>query len=280
MDASRKLTPYFHAHPIEVLTNYPLHQVLQKPEASGKLLKWAIELGQFEVNFRPRTVIKGQTLADCIAEFTYSNAVEVAGTTNNTKVVGVREKYNSVLIEEDTEQWTLYVDDASNDTESGADMMLISPKGHKIHCVIRFRFKALNNKAEYKALIAGLHLAHELQVHNVKIFSDSQLVVNQVNDIYRTRGEKMVTYLDKAKEQLSLFFAASIEVIPRCKNCNADALAKLDSTRDVGLLDVVSVEFLAELSVPLQQGGNLAHIRIIMDGPHRRVPENWWIARG
>ena len=43
--ASRKLRPYFHAHSIMVLTNYPLRQVLQKPEALGKLLKWAIELG-------------------------------------------------------------------------------------------------------------------------------------------------------------------------------------------------------------------------------------------
>ena len=52
MVASRKLRPYFHAHLIEVLINYPLRQVLQKPEASGRLLKWAIELRQFEVNFR------------------------------------------------------------------------------------------------------------------------------------------------------------------------------------------------------------------------------------
>ena len=57
MVASRKLRSYFHAHPNEVLTNYPLRQVLQKPEASGRLLKWAIELGQFEVNFCPRNEI-------------------------------------------------------------------------------------------------------------------------------------------------------------------------------------------------------------------------------
>ena len=90
-------------------------------------------------------------------------------------------------------------------------MMLISPEGHKIHCAICFGFKASNNEAEYEALIAGLRLAREMRVHNVKIFSDSQLVVNQVNDIYLTRGEKMVVYLEKAKEQLSSFFAASIE---------------------------------------------------------------------
>ena len=65
------------------------------------------------------------------------------------------------------------MDGASNDTGSEASMMLISPEGHKIHCAIRFGFKALNNEAEYEALIAGLRFACELQVSNVKIFSDS-----------------------------------------------------------------------------------------------------------
>ena len=64
--ASRKLRPYFHSHTIHVLTNYPLRQILQKPDASGRLLKWAIELSQFV----PRPVIKGQALADFITEFT------------------------------------------------------------------------------------------------------------------------------------------------------------------------------------------------------------------
>ena len=48
MVASRKLRPYFHAHPIVVLTNYTLHQFLQKLEASSRLFKWAIELGSLK----------------------------------------------------------------------------------------------------------------------------------------------------------------------------------------------------------------------------------------
>ena len=66
-----KLRLYFQTHIIEVLTNYPLWQVLQKLEALGCLLKWAVELGQFDIQFRPHTAIKGQALADFIAEFTY-----------------------------------------------------------------------------------------------------------------------------------------------------------------------------------------------------------------
>ena len=64
----------------------------------------------------------------------------------------------------------------------------------------------------------------------------------------------MATYLEKAKEQLSLFSAASIEVIPQSKNSNADALANLASMREAGLLDSVSLEYLAEPSIHLQLG--------------------------
>ena len=66
-------------------------------------------------------------------------------------------------------------------------MMLISLELHKIHCGIHFGFKASNNEAIYDALIAGLRLMRELLIQNVKIFSDFQLVVNQVNDIYLAR---------------------------------------------------------------------------------------------
>ena len=125
-------------------------------------------MGQFEVNFHPRTAIKGQALA----EFTYSNAAKITGMANSieaAKATKVREKKNSVPTEWDAELWTLYVDSASNDTGSKAGIMLINPEGHKIHCAIRFGFKALNNKA----LIAGLHLAREMEVRNVKFFNDS-----------------------------------------------------------------------------------------------------------
>ena len=67
-------------------------------------------------------------------------------------------------------------------------MMLISPKGHKIHYAIRFGSKASNNETEYDALIVGLRLTHKLQVRNVKIFNDFELMVNQVNDIYLAKG--------------------------------------------------------------------------------------------
>ena len=81
--------------------------------------------------------------------------------TEAAKVVEAQGEKNSAPMRGETVQWTLYVDGAPNDTGSGADIMLISPEGHKIHCVFHFVFKALNKEAEYEAFIVGLCLARE-----------------------------------------------------------------------------------------------------------------------
>ena len=75
--------------------------------------------------------------------------------------------------QENAHPWIFYVVGVPNENGSGAGMMLICPKGHKIHYALRFRFPPSNNQAEHEALIAGLCLARELQVHNLKVYSDS-----------------------------------------------------------------------------------------------------------
>ena len=68
--ASRKLRPYFQANPIIVMTDQPIKKAMNKPEAVGRMVQWAIELSQFDVEYRPWTAIKVQALADFIVEFT------------------------------------------------------------------------------------------------------------------------------------------------------------------------------------------------------------------
>ncbi|XP_028053007.1 uncharacterized protein LOC114257443 [Camellia sinensis] len=66
---SRKLAHYFHAHTIVVLTEFPLKVLFEKADFNGRILKWAVELGQYDIKFRPRTAIKAQALADFVVEF-------------------------------------------------------------------------------------------------------------------------------------------------------------------------------------------------------------------
>ena len=68
--AARKLRPYFQAHTIEVPMEYPMKQVLHKPKTSGRLMKWATELSEFDIRYRPKTAIKAQVLAYFVMEFT------------------------------------------------------------------------------------------------------------------------------------------------------------------------------------------------------------------
>ena len=56
---SRKLRPYFQAHIVEVPTKYLMTQILHKPETFGRLIKWAIELSEFDIRYKPRTTVKG-----------------------------------------------------------------------------------------------------------------------------------------------------------------------------------------------------------------------------
>ena len=65
---ARKLRPYFQAHSIVVMTDQPLGQILTKPEVSGRMTKWAVELAEHDIGYQPRTAIKAQALANLLVE--------------------------------------------------------------------------------------------------------------------------------------------------------------------------------------------------------------------
>jgi hypothetical protein len=65
-----KLRHYFDAHPITVVSKYPLGELIQNPEAAGRFAKWALELMGQNISYAPRSAIKSQVLADFIVEWT------------------------------------------------------------------------------------------------------------------------------------------------------------------------------------------------------------------
>lgn len=66
--AAQKLRPYFQAHPITVLTNQPLRNVLHKPDILGKMLQWVIGLSEYRIDYQPRLSIKGRVMVDFVIE--------------------------------------------------------------------------------------------------------------------------------------------------------------------------------------------------------------------
>nr|GFA61759.1 reverse transcriptase domain-containing protein [Tanacetum cinerariifolium] len=75
--ATKKLRRYFQAHPIAVITDQPIKQVMSRPDAAGRLQKWSIMLGEHNITYRPITSIKGQILVDFLNEIP-SNASQSA----------------------------------------------------------------------------------------------------------------------------------------------------------------------------------------------------------
>ncbi|XP_074297829.1 uncharacterized protein LOC141628610 [Silene latifolia] len=131
---------------------------------------------------------------------------------------------------QDSEIWTIYIDRASNTRGVGVGLVLRSPKGDMIVQAIRCESKATNNEAEYEAFILGMQMASGLKVRNLRVYSDSLLVVNHVNNEYVVRDSKMIAYLKIATEQKSKFRTFKITQVPRDQNVEADALAKLGAT--------------------------------------------------
>ncbi|XP_074368281.1 uncharacterized protein LOC141708514 [Apium graveolens] len=223
--ASRKLRPYFQAHRIEVRTAYLLRQVLHKPESSGRMLKWAVELGQFDLEYVPRTAIKGQALVNFLLEFDSE--------VDDKALVTLHPPHVEELLEEFPHPWwILHVDGVVNNGGAGAGIVLVSPEGHHLMSAIHFKFYATNNDAKYEALINGLKIALEMGVRNLIARSDSELVVNQVNGGFQARGPRTELYLRCTQRLIGMFKEVRLEYVPREKNNNADALAKMGSQQE------------------------------------------------
>ncbi|CAK9186381.1 unnamed protein product [Ilex paraguariensis] len=118
----------------------------------------------------------------------------------------------------DLPTWKLSMDGVANAQGSGAGLILTSPDGIDVEYALRFGFKASNNKAEYEAVIVGLNLAHSMEAEQLKICSDSQLVLKQIEEAYEAKGEKMILYLKKVQELIKKFVQVKIRYVPRIEN--------------------------------------------------------------
>ena len=116
---------------------------------------------------------------------------------------------------------------------------------------LKFEFQASNSEAEYEAVIVGLNLAHSMEADQLEVCSDSQLVVKHIEDYYDAKGEKMILYLKKVRELLKKFVRVQVRHVPRTKNSQADALAKLATTSQEELDRWVLVENLMEPSIDI-----------------------------
>ncbi|XP_077232549.1 uncharacterized protein LOC143869875 [Tasmannia lanceolata] len=227
--AAKKLRLYFQAHTINVLTDQPLRQILHKPNTSGRLGKWAVELSEFDILYLLRPTIKAQVLADFVAECTMPMQNATSGTETvqppggelttlgrqvRTEEVHPVDLETTIAPEEQNpshEQplWELNVDGSSNKLGSGASLILTGPENFVV---------------------------------------DYTLVVNEVQGTYEARDERMIKYLAKVYQLVDKFKSIEVVRIPRTENAKADVLSKLAASGYTALKNIC-MEFLKKSNI-------------------------------
>ena len=104
---------------------------------AGRIAKWGTRLRAFDIRYKPRNSVKGQVLADFMAEFSPKDEGEM-------------------VYHEECRLWRVFVEGASSAMGDGARIVIITPEGIRLEHSFRLGFKASNNEAEYEALLAGL----------------------------------------------------------------------------------------------------------------------------
>jgi hypothetical protein len=176
--ARRKLRHYFEAHPVTVVSSFPLGEIIRNPNAEGRIAKWSVKLMGETLAYAPRKVIKSQILADFVAEWTYTQLPPS---------------------QVEAECWTLYFDGSVMKTGAGAGLLFISPLGEHMRYAVHLQFPVSNNMAEYEALLCGLRIAIETGIKRLNVRGDSQLVIDQVMKNASCHDDKMEAYCNAVR---------------------------------------------------------------------------------
>jgi ribonuclease HI len=189
-----------------VVNEASLSNILKNPEATGGVSLWGIELFPLDITYEKRKAIKSQVLLDFTAEW-----LEL----QNTRPPDL----SSV--------WIMYFD-GSKRVQTGA--VLISPQGDKLKYVLRMSFpQASNNEAEYEALLHGMKMAKACGATRLKIFGDSNLVVQQVRNHCDAINDNMTAYQNLYYYLEGTFDGCEVSHVSRASNEEVDNLANIGS---------------------------------------------------
>ena len=189
--------------------------------------------------------MKGQVLADFIAEFTPKND-------------------GKIICNAESRPWKVFVDGASNALGAGTGIVITTPEGIQLEHSFRLGFKASNNEAEYEAFLAGLRAVLHLGAKDVEIYSDSRLVVYQILGSFEARDSQMKAYLSTAKQIISKFGIVKVVQVGRAQNRHTDSLAMLALSTAEDIPRLVKIELIKESSIDMKNDCNPARVEVAM----------------
>ncbi|XP_059301918.1 uncharacterized protein LOC132053837 [Lycium ferocissimum] len=218
----------------------PLKYIFQKPMPTGKLAKWQILLSEFDIVYVTQKAIKGQAIADHLAEHPVDEEyMPIKTYFPNKEVLFVGED-----ISEEYPGWRMFFDGAANSKGVGIGAVLVSESEPRLSNFRKLGFPCTNNMAEYEACILGIRMAVDMSIQELLVIGDSDLLVHQVQGEWTTKNMKILPYLHCMKDLCKRFIKVEFKYVPRAQNEFADALATLSSmiqTPDKNYIDPIKV---------------------------------------
>eukprot|EP01018_Ginkgo_biloba_P033594 Gb_20371 [translate_table: standard] len=197
----------------------PLKYLLSKSTLTGRMAKWVMLLSKFDIEYVNQKAIKGQVLADHLAE---APLLE-----NQPLIIGFPDE--SILSLDESPEWKLCFDGSFTNHGSGEGILFIMMQGDLIPKAFRIAFPCTNNMVEYEALILGLKITIQWNIQHLLVLGDSQLILKQVNDKYQTKDEKLIPYKRMVDSLKQYFVQIQFERVPRVHNKSADAMTTIGS---------------------------------------------------
>jgi ribonuclease HI len=196
-------------HPIIVVNETPLSNILNNPSATGHVFLWGIELSPLDITYEKRKAIKSQVLPDFTAKWL---ELQNTGPPDLSSV------------------WIICFVRSKRIQGAGAGVVLISPQGDKLKYLLRMSFpQASNNKAEYEALLHGMKMAKACGATRLKIFGDSNLIVQQVINKCDAISDNMTAYRNLYYYLEGTFDGCKVSHVSRASNEEANNLANIGS---------------------------------------------------
>jgi len=157
--------------------------------------------------------------------------------------------------------WTIYFDGSKSQEGSGAWCILIDPKGklHFLSC--RLEFECINNTTEYEALVQELNKAIDLNAKELKVFSDSEIIIRQVRNIIHWNSPHLKNDQQEVHRLIEHFEDFNIIVIPREKNILFDSM-DTGASRLSPLEDYEASRFTMELLYKLSVPNNISNWKV------------------
>jgi ribonuclease HI len=186
-----------------------IKHMMSGPVLKGLLEKWMFVLSEFDIQYQPAKAVKGQALANPIAE-----------------------RINTNIATHSVRACAMYFDGSACEDGCGIGILHVFPQGVTYYFSIRLPAPCTNNLVEYEAICKGIELLVEASVEAVEVFGESKLVISQLIEEYRCESESLFLLWMQCRELMTQFRYINFYWIPRSQNSEAnDHAQKASGTR-------------------------------------------------